>query len=203
MTTSMILRSLLVFGIAGTELLPAVPTQCAPRPAPVRNTVATNDTSAFAAIVRWMAARQEYPFSVDLRPIRSDVRDVTAETRATASTEVLSARREVLRALRIAEGQGDRPENCSSIMNPDPPGSTELHRGCPATPRRVVSIAQPRPLRVTVSAAGGAADTQWTSRVILAAMSPGGVSLEVSDYALHREGTRWVVDKCVLVSVEE
>jgi hypothetical protein len=123
---------------------------------------------------------------VDPAPLVSDssVEEANASTRARISAGELGDRLSALRALGIEPGDAEIPANCGGTVLP----GSELHRGCPATIRRVVAEALPRP---DAAIAGAASASRWRVRAIYLYLGPHGYNAEILDVLLERVGVRW------------
>lgn len=193
-----LLHSLRTVRLGALALYGASLSACALQPRPALHGIEpTRDTSAFVEVLKTILTDTTgelsvRPMHVDPRPLRNDrqVWEVSPTSVAPATHEEIEARKGALSALGIVAEETDIPANCGGTLRaPDP--REDPHRGCPLLARIVIAVSRPR--RGDESAATGAVpdSSKWTSRVLVTAISSGGVSVQARDYVIERSSAGW------------
>lgn len=168
-------------------------------PLDARGQDARIDSAVVRAIVRGFADSLELRPQVEPRPVRDDADGFDLENVLGGALDGASqsARKVLLRSMRIALADFSRARECAGAMAPDPDGT--LHAGCPkhtevwlalSLPSKrlpAVSLQEPAdslPLRDNLSR---------TVRVLALTRTPRGSVLDVFDVVVRRTGRAWQV----------
>ncbi len=147
------------------------------------------DTAVFAAVLRALVSDTSYrvrPIVVDPRPLLGDdsVTSNEPSSYAPVTGAELLARRAVMRQLGVEPGDASFPAWCGGSIVPGDKSTNPMYAGCPPTSRVVVAMGRPRVGDRTTNVSH--ADSRWrTVRVIIAVISPEGISADILDYLLN------------------